>query len=352
MPKAATELEQAVQAAKRGKRVRARELFLDIVDQDPCNLTAWIWLSRLINDPRDQMTALENALQLAEKESSQQRVLQTRLEEAQSAYPELVARLVKPDVRAGLDLQCNKARDLLRGNLRAEALDLAQSIVEADPTHEQAWLLLSEFHPDIYQQIEALKNALLVNFHNKAAWARLKALNKAQKSPLQTGLWLEERGQFEQAVEIYRSAITHSRSSMERWQAQRSIDRITLQQESEHIRPVAADLNLVRLAAGPILLFAMMVFFQSGLNPLHISPLACPGILSVLLGSLMLSATGMRPLHPLWIGLFGVPGTPGEPKMRRELRMLAWVLMLAPFTMFLIAASYRLGVLQASMFTR
>jgi hypothetical protein len=69
-------------------------------------------------------------------------------------------------------------------------------------------------------------------------------------------------------------------------------------------------------------------------------------------GSLLVSVTGMRPMHPKWIALYGTPGTGDEPQKREEMRWLGWLLMLAPFTIFLIEAGFRLGVLQSAMMNK
>jgi hypothetical protein len=58
----------------------------------------------------------------------------------------------------------------------------------------------------------------------------------------------------------------------------------------------------------------------------------------------------MVPAHPFWIKKFGTPGEGDEPELRRGLRLLGLALLLAPFTIFLIEASLRLGALKASMF--
>ncbi len=50
-----------------------------------------------------------------------------------------------------------------------------------------------------------------------------------------------------------------------------------------------------------------------------------------------------------WPNSAAEPGSAAELGQRRKLRRAGWLLMLAPFTIFLIEASFRLGALQASM---
>jgi hypothetical protein len=49
-------------AAKRGDRAMARELLTQLVEKDPHNEQAWLWLSGVVADPHEQQICLENAL--------------------------------------------------------------------------------------------------------------------------------------------------------------------------------------------------------------------------------------------------------------------------------------------------
>jgi hypothetical protein len=146
--------------------------------------------------------------------------------------------------------------------------------------------------------------------------------------------------------------IALSHLPAERLEAERRIENIRLRQEADGFQKVSPTVTLLRLACGPVLLFAMMVFMQSGLNPLHTPLLALPGFFSVLAGSLVISATSMRPAHPRWLKLLGVKSTAEEPEIQNGARLLGWALLIAPYTMFFIEAGHRLGVLQSSMLAR
>jgi tetratricopeptide (TPR) repeat protein len=68
MTSSPAELQQLLQAGitalQRGERERGRELLLRVVEQDEQQESAWLWLSRAVDDPHDVETALENALAL------------------------------------------------------------------------------------------------------------------------------------------------------------------------------------------------------------------------------------------------------------------------------------------------
>lgn len=51
-------------ALTQGNKERARELLLKVVEADEENEEAWLWLSGAVDDPEDQLTALQNVLAL------------------------------------------------------------------------------------------------------------------------------------------------------------------------------------------------------------------------------------------------------------------------------------------------
>lgn len=51
-------------AVQQGKLGRARDLLLQVVENDEQNVEAWLWLSGAVEDLDDQQTALENVLAL------------------------------------------------------------------------------------------------------------------------------------------------------------------------------------------------------------------------------------------------------------------------------------------------
>src|SRR5215208_8531368 len=55
-------LQRAIQAARAGRRIEARDLLLEIVEIDPRNEMAWMWLSGLVDSLEDRIIACENVL--------------------------------------------------------------------------------------------------------------------------------------------------------------------------------------------------------------------------------------------------------------------------------------------------
>jgi tetratricopeptide (TPR) repeat protein len=55
-------LRQGVDAARAGRRLEAREILLRVVDLEPRNELAWMWLTGLVDDLEDKIIACENVL--------------------------------------------------------------------------------------------------------------------------------------------------------------------------------------------------------------------------------------------------------------------------------------------------
>ncbi len=57
-----TKLAQGIEAAKSGNHTAAQELLYDVVDADPRNEAAWVWLSYVVDTIPDRKICLENVL--------------------------------------------------------------------------------------------------------------------------------------------------------------------------------------------------------------------------------------------------------------------------------------------------
>ena len=55
-------LGEGIAAAKNGDRTQAREILYDVVDQEPKNEVAWVWLSYVVDTIEDRQICLENVL--------------------------------------------------------------------------------------------------------------------------------------------------------------------------------------------------------------------------------------------------------------------------------------------------
>ncbi len=57
-------LQQGIALAKAGRHEEAREMLLQVIDQDERNETAWLWISGVVDNDEDRGIALENVLQI------------------------------------------------------------------------------------------------------------------------------------------------------------------------------------------------------------------------------------------------------------------------------------------------
>ena len=62
MPDLNALLQRGIALAKAGRRDEARELLLQVTEQDEMNELAWLWLSGVVESDDDKAIALENVL--------------------------------------------------------------------------------------------------------------------------------------------------------------------------------------------------------------------------------------------------------------------------------------------------
>ena len=55
-------LQEGIDAVKQGQTEQAIEILIQVVEADENNEQGWLWLSYVVNDPQDKITALENVL--------------------------------------------------------------------------------------------------------------------------------------------------------------------------------------------------------------------------------------------------------------------------------------------------
>jgi len=133
-------LQKAIQAARAGRKVEARDLLIQIVEINPQNEMAWVWLTGLVDSLEDRIIACENVLTinpanqkvrvfLEELQSQQQSLLEDKnREDAITLFnQEDYAGLAAAEARSGKALQ-----------LAGYAAALRESIGAPLPPSEQA----------------------------------------------------------------------------------------------------------------------------------------------------------------------------------------------------------------------
>src|SRR5512138_3913239 len=127
-------LQKAIQAARAGRRIEARDLLLELVEMEPHNEMAWMWLSGLVDSLEDRIIACENVLTINpgnEKVRSYLTGLQRQYGSIQPAKQSDEALSLFDQAKA-----CAEQKD------RDRALQLARQAVERRDDYEDAWLLI------------------------------------------------------------------------------------------------------------------------------------------------------------------------------------------------------------------
>ena len=143
-------LRAGIAAAQAGRREQARDLLAQLVQQDDKNVTAWLWLSGVVDDLANREVCLQHVLRLDPDNEAARRGL---------------ARVREQNLK-----------DLLREGIAAAKLGqrdharmLLTSYVEQDDQNVTAWLWLSSVASGPEDQEICLENVLTLDPDNEAA---------------------------------------------------------------------------------------------------------------------------------------------------------------------------------------
>ena len=176
MSSAAEVLQMAIQAARAGRKTEARDLLLKLVDVDPRNEMAWMWLSGLVDSLEDRIIACENVLTI-NPANEKVRAYLTKL---QRQHESILAGKNSDDAT---DL-FNQAKAHAERNDRNTALQLATQAAQKREDYEEAWLLIGRVSPDIDQRIAALEKASKLNPANTKTASTLERVRYLKANPL------------------------------------------------------------------------------------------------------------------------------------------------------------------------
>jgi tetratricopeptide (TPR) repeat protein len=150
------------EAARAGRRLDAREIFLRVIETEPRNEVAWTWLTGLVDDLEDKIIACENVLTINPANAKVNAYLNTLLEQ-RAAIASQSASVPRFDAQkpAALVLRqpipkSEKVPELLS---QAEQLEHAGKIEEALQAYEQlaAKTRDSRTFDHVYRQIGRLE---------------------------------------------------------------------------------------------------------------------------------------------------------------------------------------------------
>lgn len=326
-------LQRAIQAARAGRRKEARDLLIDLVETDPRNEMAWMWLSGLVDSLEDKIIACENVLTInPENEKIRQYLkdLQKRQE----------ASLAKRNTEDAVSL-LNEAKIHAEQKEIDVALQLARQALEKREDYEEAWLLIGKISPNIDQQIGALEKAHQLNLSNSETATALKQARYLKQNPMSAAARLEQMGKFEEALKVYNDLASKTKNSKDFDHIYKQIIRLEGLQD-EKIRYVAPASAIARLTFGWPALYLSLILIQMGLNPFrHFVFYLWLGLPLVVLGSFLLSLAEVRSNHVVWQKVFDEHGD-GSNFARFITAATGWFLVIVPHVLLALDSLNRL----------
>jgi len=326
-------LQRAIQAARAGRRIEARDLLLEIVEIDPRNEMAWMWLSGLVDSLEDRIIACENVLTI-NPANEKVRAYLTELQQQQKFT------LTRTNDAEAVIL-FTQAKVQAERNETDMALQLARRALDKNENCADAWLLIGRISPDIDQQIAALEKACKINPSNAEAASALKQVRYLKANPISAAAQLEQLGQFEEALKVYHALAAKTKNSREFDHIYKQIIRIE-GLRNEKIHYVAPTSSIARLSFGWPLLYFSLALVQMGLNPFaHPVFYSWLGLPLVMVGSFLLSLAEVRSSHIVWEKLFYEQGN-GSPFARFVTSAAGWFLIIVPHVLLLLDSLSRL----------
>ena len=326
-------LQQAMSAVRAGHELTARDIFLEVVEINPRNETAWMWLTGLLDDLDDCIYACEQVLKINPKNVNVNQYLGQLLERRKKQQEEQ---------RLRIEDQVRQARELVKTKKQDQALGLIRLLVKTGEVNADVWHLLAKLTPDMDERLHALEKLLELMPENIQARREFERLKHFRDNPLELAAMYEEQGNIEKAIETYGIAALKSKSKSE----QNSIYWKTVRLENlrqEKISHISPTVSVARLTAGPPLLYFMLLFIHVGLNPIaNPELLLWFGFFWVLLGGFMIALASVRSHSRLWSLLFKDAGAGGSPAARFSMSAAGWILVTLPFVLLFYAAFIRM----------
>ena len=326
-------LQIAIQAARAGRKVEARDLLIQLVEVDPQNEMAWVWLSGLVDSVEDRMIACENVLTINPANHKIRGYLEV-LRKQQKSF-------VENKNRAGAIELFTQAKEYAEGKDLANAIRLAEQALEKYDNYEDPWLLIGKSSSDIDQQIEALEKAYQINPSNKQTASTLEQLRFLKSNPISVARRFEQLGQYDEALKLYHELASKAKNSKDFDRIYEQILRIEGLQ-NENIRHVAPSTSIARLTFTWPLLYLSLALVQVGLNPFaHPMLYLWLGLPVVILGSFLLSLAEVHSSHVIWQTFFDEPGD-GSQFARLVTGAVGWFLIIIPHVWLVLDSLNRL----------
>ncbi|MBN1452865.1 MAG: hypothetical protein JW963_17740 [Anaerolineales bacterium] len=330
-------LRRAVQAARSGRELTARDLFQDVVRLDPNNELAWMWLTGLLDPLEDRLAACERVLSI---NPGNQRIRAYRDKLLKEQNAEEQKKLSK------LDEEVQQVRWYIEDGKRDEGLLLLQKILRNSNGHKEAWLLFADLAVGIDDKVRAYEEIVQIDPSNESAREMLKRNRYFQRNPLELAAYYEEEGKLDQALELYHVLAAGAGDGSEFERIYKNIVRLE-DTKIENIRHIRPAFTIFRLSVGLPLLYILEVLIQEGLNPVkYPAPDLWIGIPLVVFGSFLLAVAGIRSRHAIWQRWFGEQEGRGSNAARALVAMAGWMMVLTPHLLLVWNSYLRMQTFQ------
>jgi tetratricopeptide (TPR) repeat protein len=328
-----TLLQQAMSAVRAGHELTARDIFLEVVEINPRNETAWMWLTGLLDDLDDCIYACQQVLEINPNNAHVNQYLGQLLDDKKKQ---------QEAQRLRIEEHAARAREMVKAKKRGEALELVRSLAQTGEVNADVWRMFAELTPEMDERLHALEKLLALTPGDAQARQQFERLKHFKENPLDLAAMYEEQGNFDKAIEAYGIAALKSRSKNE--QDQIYWKTVKLQNmRHEKIARISPVVSIARLTAGPPLLYFMLLLLHVGFNLIgHPEPLLWFGFFWVLLGGFMIALASVRSNHRLWSLLFKDADSRGTPTARFFMSAAGWALVALPFMLLFLMAYNRL----------
>lgn len=329
-------LQDAITAARTGRELTARDMFLRVIEVEPQNEMAWMWLTGLLDSLDDRIAACEQILRINPLNVNAQKYYTQLLAEKQKITDAENFRIQK-DIRG--------IREAVKKGMKDSAL-AALCVMILDPQlnhHPDAWRLLAELSPELDERVRALEKLSALVVGDARIQEELKQARHFQKYPIHQAELYEERGEIDKALLAYR-LVALKPESKEQWnKVYAKITQLENTQQ-EHIAHVSPVLSIARLTAGPPLVYFMLMLIQVGVNPfLHSDPIFWIGLIWVTVGGFIVALAAVPSHNRLWTMLFKDIGASGTLQARRGMAAVGWLLVALPHVILFASAWLRLS---------
>jgi tetratricopeptide (TPR) repeat protein len=326
-------LQQAISAVRAGHELTARDIFLEVVEINPRNETAWIWLTGLLDDLDDCIYACRQVLEINPANASVNQYLSQLLVDKKKQ---------QEAQRLRVEQQVSRAHELVKAKNPSEALELVRSLAKTGEANADVWRMLADLTPEMEERLPALEKLLALMPGDVTARQEFERLQHFKNNPLELAAMYEEQGNIGKAIETYSIASLKSTSKSE----QNSIYWKTVRLENmrqEKISHISPAISIARLTAGPPLLYFLLLLLHVGFNLIANSdPMLWFGFFWVLLGGFMVALASVRSHHRLWLLIFKDVGSGGTPTARFFMSAAGWMLIILPFMVLFLMAYNRL----------